>query len=112
MSVNKCPWCGGKFGLVRHYHSVPAFAAKNAAANTKLPGSVRNSFADLSSVPLPVWLETDNASTRSDLSAVPRQVNCPFSNEGASVIYNFASSTTTRRCGILWISCSAPRTLM
>jgi hypothetical protein len=20
MSVNKCPWCGGKFGLIRHYH--------------------------------------------------------------------------------------------
>ena len=49
--------------------SVLAFAANNVAANTKLPGSARNSFADLSSVPPSVWLETGNASIRSNLSA-------------------------------------------
>src|SRR5260370_4843873 len=49
--------------------SVLAFAANNVAANTKLPWSARNSFADLSFVPPNVWLETGNASTRSDLSA-------------------------------------------
>ncbi len=41
MSVNKCPWCGGKFGLVRHYHFRTGFPS--------------------------VWLETGNASTRSNL---------------------------------------------
>jgi hypothetical protein len=67
MSVNKCPWCGGKFGLVRHYHFRTGFCREQC--RRKLPGSARNSFADLSSVPPSVWLETGNASTRSNLSA-------------------------------------------
>ena len=79
--------------------SVPAFAANNVAANTKLPGSVRNSFADLSSVPLAYGWKQVTPVHALTCRLLPRQVNCPLSNEGASV-----SVATKLRCPLL---CSA-----
>jgi hypothetical protein len=86
MSVNKCPWCGGKFGLVRHYHFRTGFCREQCRRKYQASWERKKLLRRLIFRPPSVWLETGNASTPLTCRLLPRQVNCPFSNEGASVI--------------------------
>jgi hypothetical protein len=69
MSVNKCPWCGGKFGLIRHYHFRTGFCREQCRRKYQASWERKKLLRRLIFRPPSVWLETGNASTRSNLSA-------------------------------------------